>query len=561
VAVPPGAGVPLRGGTHPAVAAPFPCVIPRGFSLSEEGVKRNGRLLSRTAFVVDACFLDPTGQDYLRFAWKDRGRTKRKLILRSDALAGKFSELSRLGLDLGTHNARALARYVQGFDAPESHISHQQGWTPDMRAFLWGEYRIDSRGTATADPLMMDTSGPCLAPILPDFTKGFWENGTWDGWLEAAREAGKYPRVALAIYAAALPPMLRVLDAPSCAIRFSGPGSSGKSVAVLLAGSAWGSSASIFPWGASREWLEQAAVACNDLPLMLDDPRQGQDFGDRFHALLAGTTRGRVERGRPVPAMAWSTCVISSGTSSLEDVGDDGLASRVVDLWGSPWGGQDAKTSESVSTVLEAIQANHGHFGPLLVQRLIQARDLWPKWRALYLENRKEGARKGAELGSLGARSAQTVATFRTVAAVVHALFPEFEWKAEPSLDDLWHWVQLGASGEPEAKAGLTAVAEWASKERLRIFGMHKSRGFSIEELVPPGGWIGRTDDQGHVWLQKGLVAEVLVEAGFLPEKIVREWWAGGELLPGHAGTPVARKRLGNFNPPCLGFSTLSLKV
>ena len=539
---------------------------PKGYSVAVDGIRANGRVVSLTPVVPEFAFSDPgTGQGFLRLAWLRNGRIRRRLVSRADLSAGRFGSLAEMGLDLGSHNRQSIIRFFRAVEGsrllPWHFVSKQCGWDQEMKSFLWGEQCITAGGVVSSDPCGNLADATHLSPAAPMvYVEGMGQAGTFEGWLKAARQAMRHPRVALAIFAAAAPPLLRILGASNLGVQWSGPGGSGKSSCAKLAASAWGNPdpCSLHPyllrWGSDRKWLEQASITMRDLPVILDDASEGLDRWSRAGAILAGASEGRVERGVPIPSERWATCLIASGVQGLNDDCPDELAGRLFDFWGPPFGGQGQEVSEIVAEIQEGIQSNYGHFGPLLVQRLLQKKELWPKWKAKYLEIRKELISWGAGISGPASRIAQHLATMRTVALLVKNLFPELEVDSEPTMRDLKDWIERSASHAPKSAMALERVREWMTLNQGRILGLHEAPEPGERLSVPPGGWIGRTDQDGKVWIMQGLLSESLTEWGYVPEKCLREWWAAGELLPGKSGRAVVHQWLGKFNRPCIGF-------
>lgn len=531
--------------------------VPDPYRVSDAGVFRGPDLIARTPMALEAVLSDAQERLHWRIVWLSGGAIRRRILHRAEALDGKLSDLATHGADCGKHNARAVARYFQAqeLDRPVGRLADQLGWDEGMGRFLWGDVVIEADGPAPASP----------STILPaqeaqTFSAGWGQVGTLDGWLAAAREAAKYPRAALALCAAAAPPLLRVLGAPNLAVQWSGPGSSGKSACVQLAASAWGDPDRLIArWGSEPAWLSRRAQALRDLPFFLDDPRDGLDMEARMGLVLVGASEGRVERGIPLPPVTWSTVLIAAGTASMDPIEDEALSSRVFDLWGPPFGGQAQAMARSVAVIQDAMRGNYGHFGPLLLQRALGRADVWPRWRSSYQTLRREFSALGAEQGGKISRTMGHLASLRMVAQIVQAIVPELEWDIEPMLADLKRWVETASNQAPQADAAMAQVEGWIAQNQARVHGLREVRTWSEE--VPPGGWIGTMDHEGKVWIIQGLLSESLASWGFVPERIIREWWESGALLPGHRGHPYARKRVGTYCPPCIGFRHIRPKA
>ena len=536
--------------------------MPKGYTISAGGIRQEGRLITQTPVLPDAMGEDQDGKLFLRFAWIERGFIRRRMVARSDAAQGRFGILPDMGVDLGVHNRRAYTSFLRNVGRNLSIIplASQCGWSPDMDAFLWGFHRITDDGIESADSC--SASDLCLSPDTPrPFVEGLQQAGSFEGWKQAITPALVHPRAALALLAACAPPLLRILGAPNTGIVFSGPASTGKSTLVAIAASVWGDPDNRISWKNEPEWIEAAASALRDLPVIFDGASQNVDLESRVESVLSGQSEGKASRGRVETPARWSTVLIGAGGTGLDDFQNESISSRMFDLWGHPFRAMRGRESALLIEDLSAgIQENHGHLGPVLVQKLLASHNLWPKWRNLYQERKRKDVAWGADLSSTAARAAQNVALIRIVGDLIKNLFPDIPFSLDAILKELKSCIETSSSGAPQAAKALKTVQEWLTSDLHRIQGAKPLRMGEVEE-VPPGGWIGRTDHEGRIWVIQGLLNDRLVEEGYLPERCIREWWASGDLIPSRDGKPTERKRLGYQNPVLVGFASSEKRV
>jgi hypothetical protein len=515
--------------------------MPKGYAVERYGVMKGDKIITTTPVVVEAIFVDPdTEAEYWRLAWLAKWiggqlRVRRHVALKSDLLGrpGGIRSLADHGLDLGLDNAKAVARYLQllaARDLPVLPCRSQMGWDAGYDNFLWGEFCLTGDDMIGNDPTgSLEPGAIYLDPAAGKvYTDGLEAKGTLEEWLKAAAIVGFYPRVALALYAAAAPLLLRILGAGNFAVQWAGPGSTGKSTCVALAASCWGNPdltaprAAVFPSSSSESFLARGAELLRDLPVCIDLDGSGNArlTTQKIHRIVNGRSEHR----------SWTTVAIASGADTLSDDGaDDAVRARLLCLWGPPFGRHNKETAKDVAEIKAILAGNYGVFGPELVRRLLRAKanGAFMAWREAYLKTCQDFSQKAAQHGGIASHTAEHLATVAMVARIVHALFPEFEWDHAPTLRDLWTWLQLSTVRSSRSSAALDLLKEFQAKNQDRIVGLR------LAKLPPPrDGWIGTIDDDGRVWTVMGIVNDLLVDAGLKPMEICREWLQTGALVP-----------------------------
>lgn len=192
--------------------------------------------------------------------------------------------------------------------------------------------------------------------VLPDVTLGpsngervllqtagsvehaFRVSGELAAWQDqvAAHAVGN-SRLVLAIATAVAAPLLEVVGAESGGFHFQGASSTGKSTALLVAGSVWGGgdvSGFVRSWRLTSNGLEGVAAGHCDSLLCLDELGQvaAKDAGDVAYMLANGAGKARASRdGSARKAARWRVLFLSSGEISLADkVAEDGRGRRAA---------------------------------------------------------------------------------------------------------------------------------------------------------------------------------------------------------------------------------------
>ena len=292
--------------------------------------------------------------------------------------------------------------------------------------------------------------------------RGFRSGGTPGGWREAVGPALAAPKLRLAVTFSLAPPLLAVLNAPNPFHELCGETSGGKTVALRVAASVWGCPDERSPhavmgtWDTTRVGAERTLAVVNNLPLFLDDTRRAKD-ADLVSALVYDVASGRGrKRGTPKGVQRsskWSTALLSSGESSVNDLAEEGGAkARVVSVWGSPFGEVSGPMGERVKALNRAVLAHFGHAGPAFVQHLLDRRDAWPGWVVRYEQLTRYYASRAGDNPVLG-RLADTFAMLEVVGELA-AVASELPALAKPPVEELWAEL-VGGRGRRRARPGV----------------------------------------------------------------------------------------------------------
>lgn len=164
------------------------------------------------------------------------------------------------------------------------------------------------------------------------------EAGSLEGWQNGvARFAVGNSRLVLALSAAFAAPLLYPTGAEGGGFHFRGASSTGKSTALVVAGSAWGGGGIrgwVRTWRATSNGLEGVAAAHCDTLLCLDEMGQvdGREAGQIAYLLANGVGKSRASRtGEARAAAEWRVLFLSSGEISLADkIAEDGRGRRAA---------------------------------------------------------------------------------------------------------------------------------------------------------------------------------------------------------------------------------------
>jgi putative DNA primase/helicase len=158
---------------------------------------------------------------------------------------------------------------------------------------------------------------------------------TWQD--KVAAQAIGNSRLVLAVATGFAAPLLEIIGAESGGFHFRGASSTGKSTALLMAGSVWGGgdvSGFVRSWRLTSNGLEGVAGGHCDSLLCLDELGQvaAKEAGEVAYMLANGAGKARASRdGSARKAARWRVLFLSSGEISLADkVAEDGRGRRAA---------------------------------------------------------------------------------------------------------------------------------------------------------------------------------------------------------------------------------------
>jgi putative DNA primase/helicase len=213
--------------------------------------------------------------------------------------------------------------------------------------------------------------------------------GTLEGWRrDVSALCTGNTLLVLAVSAAFVGPLLEPVVASSIGLHLQGHSSCGKTTALRVAASVWGTPDTVQSWRATSNGLEGVAAAFNSTLLILDELSEiaPHDAGQAAYMLGNGQGKKRANRdGRAKPLQRWRLAFLSSGEISLSDKAAEigqrakaGQAVRLIDLTADDRAHgafdvlHDKADGAALSDALKAATAaSYGAAGPAFVAALI----------------------------------------------------------------------------------------------------------------------------------------------------------------------------------------------
>jgi putative DNA primase/helicase len=227
----------------------------------------------------------------------------------------------------------------------------------------------------------------------------FRMGGCPDGWKNAIGQwARSNSRLVLALCASLAGPLLEPSGMESGGFNFVGGSSTGKTTALVAAGSVWGKGASsggyVQNWRATSNGLEGLAALHSDAVLCLDEIGQapGQTVMEAAYMLANGMGKARAfADGSAKAAKTWRSIVLSTGEKGLaEKIAEEGgriqagQTVRLVDVPADAGAGFGlfeelhgfTSAQAFADAIKEAAATHYGHTARLFIEAFINNREV-----------------------------------------------------------------------------------------------------------------------------------------------------------------------------------------
>jgi putative DNA primase/helicase len=494
-----------------------------------------------------------TGQLSLRVEWPGTDRWTHRVVPRRLLLDRKdIVGLAAWDAPVNSNDAPDIVRFLAEQEEasrtglPLARVASTLGWQGrgGDDGFLWGRTHLVAGQPDAFDGAIDDLPPSAWRPgrihLLADhgqgsLADGFHRAGTWEGWAAALEHVRSYPVVWLAIYAALVPPLMRTVPTlPNFILDLCGSTSQGKTTALRLAASVWGSpderdGGLVRSWDNTRVWIERTAAFLGHLPLILDDTkraRKPEEVGRTLYDFANGIGRGRGSLDGTRDVGTWRSVLLSSGEAPATSFTQDGgTRARTICVWGSPFDGGGVDAALAVRAVTDAVRIHYGHAGRRVVRWLLETPDAARRVQGAYQVHLAAWTREAGG-NPVASRAAQYVAGMAVAADVLHNELGVPRPRSEP-LARAWAAVLAGSEESDRPRDALRAVLSWAAQHQGRLSSRSTESG-------PPGGLLGTWQSHAsgrRLALLPHALQDFLQQQGFDPEAVLRTWDDRGWLV------------------------------
>ncbi|EGQ3102786.1 DUF927 domain-containing protein [Staphylococcus pseudintermedius] len=276
---------------------------------------------------------------------------KHTVLARDLADATHIINLADRGFDVNTINRVDLVNYISMYmrlnPLPITRIVTRLGHVD--RYFI--------------HPLIKDVELAIYEQGYKNIAKEFKTKGTLQDYAQNVFTivSNSYPAMML-LYASCGSILLHDFDVEPFIIDLSGASSRGKTTALKVASSVWGTSNLIGEWNTTRVNIERKSAFLNSFPLLLDDSRKANPYmlPDVIYQFSGGREKGRGNKSSIEVERTWQNIMISTGETSLADNGKEkaGIGARIITLQDDPF-----NSDVSFIDLYKGINSQYGTLG------------------------------------------------------------------------------------------------------------------------------------------------------------------------------------------------------
>lgn len=370
--------------------------LPYGFRLKPDGLWFHPEGEGDSVFPYRVCgsidvlaqTRDDGGASWgLLLEWHDDDARPHRWAMPKALLAGDGSEIRGNLLDRGLYVSPAQKAKTKLLDFLASVSIDARARAVDQSGWTDGAFALPDRTIGDTPAHRVIYQGPGA------FDHAYRSMGTLAEWQQnVARFGVGNTRLALALSAAFVGPLLGLLGEEGGGVNFRGPSSIGKTTVLTAAGSVYGSPAFVRQWRATSNGLEGVCVQHNETLLCLDELAQldAKEAGSVAYMLANGMGKARAGRSGALRAPArWKVMFLSSGEISLGDLaGRDargqrrsaaGQEVRILDVEADAGAGlglfevlHDAPSPEVLARrIKDGAGTYYGVAGPAFLERIV----------------------------------------------------------------------------------------------------------------------------------------------------------------------------------------------
>ncbi len=477
--------------------------------------------------VVSGVGRSSDGVPLLELSWRHTpgGPWKCRTVERADiGSPARVAALCGAGVPIA-QDPRRMVRFLADLEAhnrsilPVRRVVDGMGWVDlddGRHAFVWGREVL---GAAPGEVEVQPPPG--VGPVLD----GWRQKGDRGEWETAARDVlARFPVVGVVYLASLAAPLLEVLGLTPFIVDLSGETSTGKSTALMLGASVWGTpdkDEGVFQtFGGTETALERLAAAVGSLPLLLDETklaggRGAREVGRILYTLASGQGR---QRGRPDGLRVqskWRAPVVLTGEAPIVSSSNDaGIRARVLTFTDQPMGEKSDAGATYAEHLEGVLHRHHGHAGPVLLARLLDT-DREDTRRHYDVIRRSLGEGLG---GGVAGRLARCGAVLLLAGELARSLGLPCPCLVE--VEQLLRRVAIeGGRDSDRPFAALVELLSWVGSVPNRVDGQNQD-----PERLPTAGFVASERSDGRVAVVAGAGRQYLDGLAFDVPACVRSW-------------------------------------
>lgn len=520
---------------------------------------------SRNVVYVSAVYVDiDNSTQAVELTFRECGSWKSiKVDRETVANTSKATSLSMYGINVTSLSSRYLVEYVSIFMSlnediiPRFSVTSSLGWDSAKNVFLLGNSCIGQLPNGSA--LKFNDLGDGTSQIA----EAFKISGSYQEWVEMVNLVKDYPLIVSYIFGSFVPPILDIIGADNFIYDIAHQTSSGKSITMMLAASAWGDpdknhdASVVHTWNNTKAWTGTAASVFRAIPLFLDDTKQAlkgnglaQDsstISNIIYEITGGKGKGR---GTPTGIQrkkSWKTVLMSNGEQKITQYseGHGGAAARCVSCWGSPFGSTNDR--QFVDKLKDLACINYGHAADRYIKYLLSEKHNWYDWKQEYAQIADKLSQRAGSNNAAG-RISKYLASIVAAGFIMKKAMPELAFLNPGTIvDSLWSSVVDGSEESDVAKEAMKYLHSFAIENQDSFFGLNEDK--STRKYY--GRWDNGSD---HIsFTSKGL--KECIEKRFEFSAVINIWYDRGWIITKKKGKKTYSVKINNKPAECYTFS------
>ncbi|CAM4214652.1 hypothetical protein BAMA_02055 [Bacillus manliponensis] len=271
-------------------------------------------------------------QVYYELTWNNRGKNVTELVT-AGSLATKreMMPLAEKSFPVNDNNVKQLIDY---FDKVLASNEIETGWMVERLGHIKND---------CIHPLI-EKGYDILPADLGDrqLLEAFQSKGTVQGWIDGVFNRIKsHPRALFFVLSSFASIFLHDLKIDPFIVELAGSTSTGKTTAMKVAASVWGTNQLINEFNSTKTSVERKSAFLNSFPLYLDDSRKADErlLQSFVYHFSGGRSKGRGTLNGSQLEYTWKNICLATGEISLNDYSAKagGVAARIISLTDSPF--------------------------------------------------------------------------------------------------------------------------------------------------------------------------------------------------------------------------------
>ncbi|MBL0847001.1 DUF927 domain-containing protein [Mammaliicoccus fleurettii] len=291
--------------------------------------------------------------------------------------------LANKGLDVDTINRTEMVQFISMFkrlnNIPDESIATRLGHVKGH--FIHPLINDDIR-------LVIHEEG------YKQLANAFKTKGSIENYTEMVFKPIKNsPMVMTFVYASLGSILLHDFNVDPFVVDMASKTSTGKTTALRIASSLWGTEKLINEWNTTKVNVERKASIMNSFAVFFDDTRKAPHYqlADIVYHFSGGRSKGRGNVQSVDVEMTWRNILLSTGETSIVEYGNEkaGVSARVITLQDKPF-----NDDVNIRALYAGIESNYGHLGLAFIEQYSKQKasykDSFKAYEGIYIDKAGE---------------------------------------------------------------------------------------------------------------------------------------------------------------------------